>query len=316
MTSMDDEQSSLLSETLHEVLSGPGDDISRLLSELGWDEVLAEDPATATTLLFTEQGRTLATTALLDQVVIAALADDLPGPVDAVCYPALAGGGIAGQAGQPISGLLLREPAADARIVVVFETTDGPRLAIVSAADLQFAPVRTFDESLNWVLVRGDTLSESVPAPSWPLAVAAAHRAIAAELVGLAEEVLRVAVEHTSARHQFGAPIAAFQAVRHRLAEGFVAIAGARSLVDAAFIDGSPISAMAAKAQAGRAHEQVSAHALQVCGAMGSSLEHPLHRFVTRGTVLDALLGGWSEQVRRLGRLIQSTGETPRLIEV
>jgi hypothetical protein len=49
---------------------------------------------------------------------------------------------------------------------------------------------------------------------------------------------------------------------------------------------------------------------------MGSSLEHPLHTFVRRGVVLDALLGGWTEQVTALGRDVLTSGTTPLLIDV
>jgi hypothetical protein len=49
---------------------------------------------------------------------------------------------------------------------------------------------------------------------------------------------------------------------------------------------------------------------------MGSSLEHPLHTFVSRGVVLDALLGGWAEQVATIGRQVLTTGTTPLLIDV
>src|SRR5689334_947506 len=77
---MDEEQASLLSHTLREVLAGPPGNVDELLRELGWDEVVAADPATATRLLFTEQGRALARTNLLDRIVLDALANDLGEP--------------------------------------------------------------------------------------------------------------------------------------------------------------------------------------------------------------------------------------------
>ena len=122
-------------------------------------------------------------------------------------------------------------------------------------------------------------------------AVTAAHRALAAEITGTAERALDLAVEHTSSRRQFNAPIAAFQAVRHRLAaDGYVAIAAARALLAASFgdVSGPPAvaAAAAAKARAGRAHQTVTTAAVQVCGAMGATLEHPLHQYVNRGAVL------------------------------
>jgi len=145
-------------------------------------------------------------------------------------------------------------------------------------------------------------------------------RALAAEIIGVAERALDLAVEHTSSRRQFNAPIAAFQAVRHRLADAYVAIAAARALLDASFADGSGAAAIAAKARAGRAHQLVSACAVQVCGAMGATFEHPLHRYVNRGAVLDGLLGSSAELTLALGALVRASvrsgGDIPLLVEV
>ena len=156
--------------------------------------------------------------------------------------------------------------------------------------------------------------------------MAAAHRALAAEIIGVAERALGLAVEHTSTRRQFNAPIAAFQAVRHRLADSYVAIAAARALLAASFGDGSQsptvaaVAAAAAKARAGRAHQTVSASAVQVCGAMGATLEHPLHRYVNAGAVLDGLLGSSAELTVELGAMIRATvisgGDIPLLVDV
>jgi hypothetical protein len=313
---MDDEQTSLLSQTLREVLAGPPKNVDALLQELGWDEVVADDPATATRLLFTEHGRALARTNLLDRIVLDALADDLGEPADVMCYPSLTSAATPSIVGDPVQGLLLTDPGPQDRVAIVVSGTEGIGVTVIDASALSIRPTRSFDPSLSWRLAVAAPVAVVRPAPSWPAALAAGRRALATEIISVSQEVLRLAVEHTSTRYQFGAPIAAFQAVRHRLAEGHVAIAAAQALLDVAFADGSALTAAVAKAQAGRAHEQVSAHALQVSGAMGSSLEHPLHRFVSRGTVLDALLGGWSEQIREFGELVQRTGDTPRLVEV
>jgi alkylation response protein AidB-like acyl-CoA dehydrogenase len=64
----------------------------------------------------------------------------------------------------------------------------------------------------------------------------------------------------------------------------------------------------------------VSASAVQVCGAMGATLEHPLHRYVNRGAVLDGLLGSSAELTVELGAMIRASvasgGEIPLLVEV
>jgi hypothetical protein len=301
-STLDNEQIDLLSATLRDVLSGPAQGVDARLADLGWDDVVADDAATATRLLFTEHGRALATTSLLDRLVL----DALEVTADAVAYP------LTGDAPtSALTGILTHEPAPGSTVAVPLLRG----VVVVPVEALTLTPLRTFDPALTWFSVTGAEPTSSTPA-DWSAGVAVAHRALAAELIGTAGEVLRLAVEHTSSRTQFGAPIAAFQAVRHRLADAHVAIAAAQSLLLAAFVEGSPASARAAKAQAGRAHELASGHALQVCGAMGSTLEHPLHTFISRGVVLDTLLGSWAEQVAAMGREVLATGSTPLLIEV
>ncbi len=48
---------------------------------------------------------------------------------------------------------------------------------------------------------------------------------------------------------------------------------------------------MTAKAAAGRAHRAIIDAALQVCGAIGLTAEHDLHRYVTRGFQIDRSAG-------------------------
>jgi alkylation response protein AidB-like acyl-CoA dehydrogenase len=67
-------------------------------------------------------------------------------------------------------------------------------------------------------------------------------------------------------------------------------LTGARALLGAATHDGDRPAALLAKAAAGRAHDQVSREAIQVCGAIGLSAEFPLARYVRRGYLLDAFL--------------------------
>jgi hypothetical protein len=211
---------------------------------------------------------------------------------------------------------VLARPAADATVVAAFNDDAGISLGVFSVADLTFSPLASLDDELQWFAVSGPRPQHLYPTTSWPQAVSTAQRALAAEILGTGSEALRLATEHTSTRRQYGAPIAAFQSVRHRLAEAKVHLTGAQALLQAAIADGSDLAAVIAKAAAGRAHERASAAAIQVCGAMGASLEHPLHRFVNRGAVLDALLGDQRELTRLLGARTLQTAETPVLVEV
>jgi hypothetical protein len=331
---VDTEEIDLLTSSLREVFAGADADVPRQLRELGWDDVAAADPAVAGTLLFTEKGRALSAAALLDDAVLPLLRAGLPasvlGGADLVCYP-YPGSGVGSAAGPSstplgVTGILLRRPGPHERLVIPVAGADGVSLAVAPASAFTVTPLSSLDHEAGWYTVSGPTPAARYDGDAWTAAAAAAHQALAAEIIGVAERALELAVEHTSTRRQFNAPIAAFQAVRHRLADAYVAIAAARALLAASFGDGpaSPtvaaVAAAAAKARAGRAHQTVSASAVQVCGAMGATLEHPLHRYVNRGAVLDGLLGNSAELTAELGSMIRATvtsgGEIPLLVEV
>jgi Acyl-CoA dehydrogenase, C-terminal domain len=324
---VDAEEIDLLTGSLRSVFAGTDPDVAPRLRELGWDEVAAADPAAATTLLFTEKGRALSSAALLDDAVLPVLRAGLPVGADLVCYPypGAGAGPAAGPSSTPlgVTGILLRRPGPDERLVIPVADDDGVSLAVAPASAFTVTPLSSLDHEAGWYAVSGPTPPARYDGDAWAGAVAAAQRALAAEIIGTAERALELAVEHTSTRRQFNAPIAAFQAVRHRLADAHVAIAAARALLAASFGDVSgsgAVAAAAAKARAGRAHQTVSAAAVQVCGAMGATLEHPIHRYVNRGAVLDGLLGSSTELTAELGAMVRATvtagGEIPLLVEV
>jgi hypothetical protein len=321
---VDAEETDLLTGSLRELFADPGATASvgvpQRLRGLGWDDVAAAYPAAATTLLFAEKGRALSVAALLDDAVLPVLTADLPGGADAVCYPVPGSGSRPSSTTQVAAGILLRRPGPEERIVIPVADGSGVALAVGVVSEFTVTPLPSLDREIGWYAVAGPTPTRRYDGRAWAAAVSAAHRALAAEIIGVAERVLELAVEHTSSRRQFNAPIAAFQAVRHRLADAYVAITAARALLDASFADGSGVAAVAAKARAGRAHELVSANAVQVCGAMGATLEYPLHRYVNRGAVLDGLLSSSAELTEELGSLIRATvtsgGEIPLLVEV
>ncbi len=63
---------------------------------------------------------------------------------------------------------------------------------------------------------------------------------LAAEQVGAAERCLELTVEYTKQRVQFGRPIGSFQALKHRMADLYVAVSAARAVVDEAVSSASP----------------------------------------------------------------------------
>jgi alkylation response protein AidB-like acyl-CoA dehydrogenase len=123
------------------------------------------------------------------------------------------------------------------------------------------------------------------------LAVANASGALAraAELVGLAQRVLDICVEHISVREQSGQPIGAFQALQHSSADMLRDVEASRALVYRAACtvgqsppgtgaeNGIDASVAMAKAYASTAALDVVRRGHQLMGAIGYCEEHPLH---------------------------------------
>ncbi|WP_089104868.1 acyl-CoA dehydrogenase family protein [Streptomyces hyaluromycini] len=143
--------------------------------------------------------------------------------------------------------------------------------------------------------------------------LAAGRRALGWWLLGTGHAMLDLAREHVLERHQFGRPLASFQALRHRLAEAHVALEGAEAALGATDDD---TGALLAKAAAGRAALTTARHCQQALGGIGFTAEHPLHRHVKRALVLDGLLGSTRELTREAGALLLRERRTRRLVDL
>jgi hypothetical protein len=146
-----------------------------------------------------------------------------------------------------------------------------------------------------------------------PMRLGEARRALGWWLVGSARAMLTLARRHALDRVQFGRPIAAFQAVRHRLAETLVAIEGAEATLGLPGADNPDLTALLAKAAAGKAALTAARHCQQVLGGVGFTAEHDLHHHVKRILVLDGLLGSSRELTRKAGAGLRARGSVPRL---
>jgi hypothetical protein len=197
-------------------------------------------------------------------------------------------------------------------------TIDGAGdVGILAAESISARPIRGFDPGSGWLSV--DVIDPVRPLPvgdAGQRAVAAARRALSAEIIGICTAALDSAVAHTTSRIQYGRQLATFQAVRHRLAESYVAVEAARAALAAAWADGGVWSAQLAKLRAGQAQAEVMRHAVQVFGAIGLSQEHELHRRVTRAAALDLLLGGHSAQADEVGAALLAGADLIPVVEI
>jgi alkylation response protein AidB-like acyl-CoA dehydrogenase len=123
---------------------------------------------------------------------------------------------------------------------------------------------------------------------------------VAAEQIGAATKCLDLTVEYTKDRVQFGRPIGSFQALKHRMADLYVAVQSARAVVDAAIAQPSATSAALARVAASEAFSKVAAEAVQLHGGIAITWEHDIQLYFKRAHASAQLLGPPREHLRRL----------------
>lgn len=298
-----DELGSLIRDTVrHLVADGPPAELVSRLSSAGWDELVDADEGAAIGALFEELGRSVVASPALDLVVAGTLGLD---PTEVrIGYP-----GSAGPMALVVGGL----PAPDLDLVVLGGTAATPgRYRPESFAITAVDGIDPAAGLGRMVPVAGAEPLKSLAGDEVERGLTAARRALAAQLLGGAQQELDLACGHARDRHQFGRPIGSFQAVRHRLADAFVSLAAARAaLVDAWETEGAH-EAVVAKALAGRAAAKVGGAAQQVLAGMGFTWEHDLHRLQRRSMVLDVLAGSATSLAGDIGAASIATGTIHR----
>ena len=142
--------------------------------------------------------------------------------------------------------------------------------------------------------------------------------ACAAQLPGAGRALLEASVRHARTRTQFGRPVGAFQAVKHRLADVAIGLEFARPLLEAAALslgDGAPgddaatagRDVSAAKVACADAAYRAARAALQVHGAIGYTAEHDLSLWLAK---VRALVPAWGSQAEHRARVLREvTGD-------
>jgi alkylation response protein AidB-like acyl-CoA dehydrogenase len=134
--------------------------------------------------------------------------------------------------------------------------------------------------------------------------------ALAASTVGACRVVFERTVEYAMVREQYGRPIGSFQALKHRLADMYLAVERATALCYFAALtiaEEDPRRAEAAsmaKAAAGECQALVAQDGLQLHGGIGVTWENDLHFPVKRAITGDALYGNAVHHRARLARML------------
>jgi len=147
------------------------------------------------------------------------------------------------------------------------------------------------------------------PGQGWALAQQILDRAavlLAFEQVGTASRAFEITKDYTMGRYAFGRPIASFQALKHRLADLYVAIELARSNAYFgawALENRSPelaAAACGARVSASDACELAGTEMIQMHGGVGYTWEYDCHLFYRRAKLLGLALGSaddWREKL-------------------
>ncbi|KTE33746.1 MULTISPECIES: acyl-CoA dehydrogenase family protein [unclassified Sphingopyxis] len=129
---------------------------------------------------------------------------------------------------------------------------------------------------------------------------------LAAEAVGLLDSLLEQTIAYTGQRRQFGQPIAAFQALQHRMVDMYLECELAHSSAWLAVEAMSEAPATRARAVSSamvniaRASRFVGQQAIQLHGGMGMTDELPVGHYVKRAMAIEVL---WADSDWHLARI-------------
>jgi len=212
--------------------------------------------------------------------------------------PRLAAGSARIAVGHPINPLV-----ADAEFADLLLLWHDDEIHALTPAQVQLSFNPSIDLSrrlykVTWTPSRETRICPASHGASlWADIVNRAALAASAQLLGLAQRMLDLGVDHSAQRKQFGKAIGSFQAVKHHLADVAVKIEFAEPLVHRAAqslaVDHPQRSLHIAHAKlaAGGAARLAARKSLQTHGAMGYTWEADLQMYAKRAWALDTAWG-------------------------
>jgi len=194
------------------------------------------------------------------------------------------------------SGVFLVDRKAAGVSLEDLATTSGQPEAVVTLDGVRVTGSDLLGERWNgasvvaWTKLRGTAIEASLA-------------------LGVCEEALAITAEYTKTRKQFDQPIAMFQAVGHRAADAYVDTEAIRlTSWQAAWRIGAGMPAEAevavAKFWAAEGGKRVVHAATHLHGGVGVDRDYPIHRHFLYARQLELTLGGGTQQLLALGRIL------------
>jgi alkylation response protein AidB-like acyl-CoA dehydrogenase len=139
---------------------------------------------------------------------------------------------------------------------------------------------------------------------------------LASEQVGVARWCLDTTVAYLKQRRQFGRVVGGFQAIKHRLADLFVAVeqaTAAARYAAAALAAGDadiPVAVSTAQTFCSDVAVRAAEEAIQLHGGIGMTWEYPLHLYVKRAKADQIALGTPGDHHARLAQIVDLPAPT------
>jgi alkylation response protein AidB-like acyl-CoA dehydrogenase len=275
-----------------------------------------------TAVVMEELGRCVAPVPFLGSAVLATAA--LP-PGDPL-LAALAAGTRTATLAVPLSTgdspqwTVTASPALDGTVTSVADALTADVILVPTAAGL-FAVeggTRTPVVSLDLTRPLADLTFTGTPgrlvapdaAPLVARALVAGAALLASEQLGIAEWCLTATVEYAKTRRQFARPIGSYQAIKHRLADLWVAVTQARAVAryaaDCLANDDPdlPVAASLAQAFCSPVAVKAAEECVQLHGGIGFTWEHPAHWYLKRARANAVALGSATRHRALLAALV------------
>jgi alkylation response protein AidB-like acyl-CoA dehydrogenase len=196
---------------------------------------------------------------------------------------------------------------------------DGIGLFVVPQSDVRSEPMRDLDASRQYANVTLDAVrveSERVlgePGSLGPVlrrVVDEATAAVAAEMVGTCQSIFDIVHTYVGEREQFGVKIGSFQAIKHKLANMFVALESARATTYFAALtvaendDRQALAIATAKASVADCQKLLALEGIQCLGGIGYTWEHDMHMYIKRVKTSSAMFGSGAFHRARVAQMI------------
>lgn len=197
---------------------------------------------------------------------------------------------------------------ADADTAGAFLLDDGDTIHLVDRSRVTLHRQESFDPFRRLFQVDWSPSPATKIGSGWGQTAERGALFAAAQMIGLGQRCVDMAVAYAKERQQFGKAIGSYQAVKHLLSTAQVKIEFARPVIHAAAAE-LPLGTLPARARiahakiaAGEAADLAARTAVQVHGAMGMTWEIDLHFFLKRALALN---GAWGTPARHLSTVTE-----------